>query len=169
MNECTTFKTTRYSFSSLCLQFPAHCKQATAERRITHWKNRKRGGQEPEAILTEEENRVLLKTNPCASSALYDASSWDLENRRTAVIAIAIFSSRRRRSGVYLEQCELCTLSQISLRLLRLSVEVLITSLSWTRCCSGQETRKNKNTKGDPQRRKLNTHECTQSNRPIFK
>jgi hypothetical protein len=29
-------------------------------------KEQKKGGQKPEAILTEEENRVLLKTNPGA-------------------------------------------------------------------------------------------------------
>jgi hypothetical protein len=151
---------------------PSICRtlQTSNGRKKNHTlKEQEKGGQKPEAILTEEENRVLLKTNPDASSALYDACSWDLENRRTAVIAIAIFSSRRRRSGVYLEQCELCTRSQISLRLLRLSVEVLITSLSSARCCSGQETPRNKNTKGDPQRRKLNTHERTKSKRPIFK
>lgn len=70
MNECTTFKTTRYSFSSSCLQFPAHCKQATAERRITNWKNRKRGGKNQKLFL--QRRRIECYWKPIqALQALY--------------------------------------------------------------------------------------------------
>jgi len=54
--------------------FP-HIANKQRPKEESHTERTEKGGQNPEAILTEEENRVLLKTNPGASSALYDACS----------------------------------------------------------------------------------------------
>ncbi len=138
MSECTTFKTTRYSFSSLCLQFPAHCKQATAERRITHWKNRKRGGKNQKLFL--QRRRIECYWKPIqALQALYTTLVVETSKIVELQSSPSPFSPPADVDlGYTLEQCELCTLSQISLRLLRFPVQVYYLAvfnamLQWTR------------------------------------